>query len=100
MKKPFEDGEVVKETFCKAREVFFTAFKNKPGILPTIKNMPLSWNTVMRRTEIMGKNLENQLQKDLHKCNFLSLQFDESTDITDIVQLCIFVWMVFPDVTS
>lgn len=38
----------------------------------------------------MNNNLEDLLNDDLNACKFLSLQFDESTDISDIAQLCIF----------
>ncbi|GFV60913.1 general transcription factor II-I repeat domain-containing protein 2A [Trichonephila clavipes] len=54
----------------------------------------------MRRTGAMNNNLEDLLNDDLKACKFLSLQFDESTNISDIVQLCIFVRMVLEDMTS
>ncbi|GFW61687.1 uncharacterized protein TNCV_3706221 [Trichonephila clavipes] len=54
----------------------------------------------MRRTEAMNNNLEDLLLEDLKACMFLSLKFDESTDISDVAQLCIFVRMVFEDMTS
>ncbi|GFS57058.1 general transcription factor II-I repeat domain-containing 2A-like protein [Trichonephila clavipes] len=54
----------------------------------------------MRRTEAMNDNLKDLLNDDLKACKFLSLQFDESTNISDIAQLCIFVRMVFEDMTS
>ncbi|GFU95718.1 uncharacterized protein TNCV_4889071 [Trichonephila clavipes] len=48
----------------------------------------------------MSNNLQDLLNGDIKACKFLSLQFDESTDISDIAQLCIFVRMVFEDLTS
>ncbi|GFX38690.1 uncharacterized protein TNCV_4187791 [Trichonephila clavipes] len=54
----------------------------------------------MRRTEAMNNNLEDLLNVDLKACKFLSLHFDESTDISGIAQLFVFVRMVFEDMTS
>lgn len=99
-KKPFEDGEMIKEAMYKAGEVLFYDFKNKKDILSSINDISLSRNTVMRRTEAMGKNLEELLNEDLQKCRFLALQFDESTDVRDIAELCIFVRLVFDDMTT
>ncbi|GFX85520.1 DUF4371 domain-containing protein [Trichonephila clavipes] len=99
-KKPFEDGELIKEALCKAGEVLFHGFKNKSEIISSINNISLSRYSVMRRTEAMNNNLEDLLNDDLKACKFQSLQFDESTDISDIAQLCIFVRMVFEDMTS
>ncbi|GFW70639.1 uncharacterized protein TNCV_1624711 [Trichonephila clavipes] len=65
-----------------------------------MRTISLLRNTVMRWTEAMNNNLEDLLNDDLKACKFLSLQFDESTDISDIAQLCIFVRIVFEDMTS
>lgn len=99
-KKPFEDGELIKEAMQKAGEALFNDFKNKKEIMSAINDIPLSRNTVMRRSEALSQNLEQLLKEDLQKCSFLSLQFDESTDVTDIAELCIFVRLVFEDMTS
>lgn len=99
-KKPFEDGEIWKEAFIKSAEVLFQNFKNKSEILTSINNISLSRNTVMRRTEEMSENLEEILKENIRKCSFMSLQFDESTDLTDTAQLCIFIRMVFDDMSA
>lgn len=99
-KKPFEDGEIWKNAFIKAGEVLFQNFKNKSEIMTSINNISLSRNTVMRRTEEMSENLEEILQENIHNCSFLSLQFDESTDLSDTAQLCIFIRMVFADMSA
>ncbi|XP_050508081.1 protein ZBED8-like [Diabrotica virgifera virgifera] len=96
-KKPFEDGEVVKEAFIEAASVLFEDFKNKTDIMSAIKQVQLSRPTVTRRIEIMCKDLESQVKSDIMKCVYFSLQFDESTDMTDTAQLCIFIRMVFSD---
>ncbi|XP_073996419.1 general transcription factor II-I repeat domain-containing protein 2-like [Rhodnius prolixus] len=98
--KPFHDGEVWKEAFIKAGEVLFQNFKNKSEIMASIKNMSLSRNTVMRRTEGISQNLEDILHENINKCIVLSLQFDESTDYIGTAQLCIFIRMVFDDMSA
>ncbi|XP_072378669.1 general transcription factor II-I repeat domain-containing protein 2-like [Diabrotica undecimpunctata] len=94
-KKPFEDGEVVKEAFR-----LFQDFKNKADIMSVIKEVQLSRPTVTRRIEIIGKDLESQVKSGIMKCMYFSLQFDESTDMTDTAQLCIFIRMVFSDMLA
>ena len=54
----------------------------------------------MRRTESMSQNLEEILQESIRKCTFLSSQFDESTDFTDTAQVCVFIRMVFNDMSA
>ncbi|XP_072380567.1 protein FAM200C-like [Diabrotica undecimpunctata] len=95
-KKPFEDGEVVKAAFIEAANVLL----NKTDIMSAIKEVQLSRPTVTRRIEIMSKDLESQVKSDIMKCMYFSLQFDESTDMTDIAQLCIFIRMVFSDMLA
>ena len=59
--------------------------------MTSIKNMSLSPNTVMRRTEGISLNLKDILHKNNNKYVELSLQVDEFTDYT--AQLCIlFNW--------
>lgn len=41
-KKPFNDGEMVKEAFIEGGEVLFANFKNKSEIMSAIKDMQLS----------------------------------------------------------
>ncbi|XP_072377744.1 zinc finger BED domain-containing protein 5-like [Diabrotica undecimpunctata] len=99
-KKPFEDGEVVKKASIEAANVLFEDFKNKTDIMSVIKEVQLSRPTVTRCIEIMGKDLESQVKSDIMKCMYFSLQFDESTDMTDTAQLCIFIRMVFSDMLA
>ena len=62
--------------------------------------MQLSRNTVTRRCEAMSGDIEQQLQNDIDACLCFSLQFDESTDAVDVAQLCVFIRMVFGDMTA
>ncbi|RXN37666.1 general transcription factor II-I repeat domain-containing 2A-like protein [Labeo rohita] len=45
----------------------------------------------------MAEDVEAQLRKDIEQCECFSLQFDESTDVVDVAQLCVFIRMVFGD---
>lgn len=59
-----------------------------------------SRSTVTRRREAMAEDLTKQLWKDIVDCECFSLQLDESTDVSDTAQLCIFIRMMFPDTTA
>ncbi|GFX08803.1 general transcription factor II-I repeat domain-containing protein 2A [Trichonephila clavipes] len=47
----------------------------------------------------MNSGLADQLIEDITNCIYFSLQFDESVDMVDISQLCIFVRMAFQDMS-
>ena len=48
----------------------------------------------------MAEDLPQQLWKDIGDCECFSLQFGESADLSDTAQLCIFIRMVFTDMTA
>ena len=48
----------------------------------------------------MAKDLTQQLWKAITDCECFSLQLEESTDISDTAQLCIYIRMVFADMTT
>lgn len=98
-KKPFADGEMIKKAFLEASDSLFDSFKNKNEIISAIKDVQLSRRTVTRRIEIMNSDLADQLTEDMTNCICFSLQFDESTDMVDTSQLCIFIRMVFKDMS-
>ncbi|XP_061820631.1 general transcription factor II-I repeat domain-containing protein 2-like [Nerophis lumbriciformis] len=99
-KKSFQDGEMVKEAFVEAADSLFRDFKNKAEILSSIKALQLSRCTVTRRCEAMAEDLTQQLWTDIRDCDCFSLQMDESTDVSDTAQMCIFIRMVFSDITT
>ena len=78
----------------------FRDVKNKAEILSSIKALQLSRHTVTRRCEAMAEDLTHQMWKDIRDCECFSLQLDESTDVSDIAQVCIFIRMVFNDITA
>lgn len=98
--KPFSDGELVKKAFIEGGEVLFANFKNKSQIMSAIKDVQLSRQSVTRRVEAMAIDLNQKLKQDIAECKYFSLQFDESTDVVDIAQLCIYIRMSFTDMTS
>jgi hypothetical protein len=96
-KKSFEDGNVIKECLVVAGDSLFNKFKNKTEICNAIKEVQLSRSTVTRRVECMSDDNEQQMRQDLEICEFFSLKLDESTDVSDVSQLLVFVQMVFND---
>lgn len=98
-KKPFTDGELFKEAMAVTADTLFADLKNKEDIKARIKSVPLGAPTVARRVEALSEDISQQVFKDLSLCEHFSLQFDESTDITDTAQLAVFVRMVFSDFT-
>jgi len=83
-KKPFQDGNVIKECLV----------ENKIEMCSAIKEVQLSWSTITRRVDYMPDDTE-QLRQDLEICEFFSLQLDEWTDVCDASQLLVFIQMVF-----
>ena len=90
--KSSPDGEMIKEAFVEAADSLFQDFKNKLEILPSIKALQLSRSAVTRRSnEVMAEDLTQQLRRDIADC--------ESTDTRDTAQMCVFICMVFTDMT-
>ena len=87
----------MKEAFLDAADSLFDDFKNKTEIMKAIKEVQLSHNTTTRRCEV---DVEEQLRKDIDVWKCFSLQFDESTDMVDVAQLCVFIWIVFEDMSA
>ena len=99
-KKSFQDGEMVKKAFVEAADSFFRDFKNKGEILSSIKALQLSRSTVTRRYEAMSEDVTQQMGKNIEDCECFSLQLDESTDVSDTAQMCIFIRVVFSDIIA
>lgn len=99
-KKSFQDREMVKEAFVEAANSLFRDFKNKAEILSSIKALQPSRNRVTWRCEAMAEDVTQQMWKDIGDCECFSLQLDKSTDMSDTAQMCIFIRMVFSDITA
>lgn len=91
---------MLKEAFLEAADSLFRDFKNKAEILSSIKAMQLSRITVTRCCEAMAEDLTQQMWKDIGDCECFSLQLDKCTDVSDTASMCIFIRMVFSDMTA
>ena len=94
-KKPFIDGELFQELFLTGADCLFDGFSKKREIVSAIQDLQLSNNTVTRMNAI-SKDIQTQLKTHLEICAWFSLQFDESTDISDTA---VMVRMVFSNFT-
>uniref|UniRef100_H3ABK8 DUF4371 domain-containing protein n=1 Tax=Latimeria chalumnae TaxID=7897 RepID=H3ABK8_LATCH len=65
--------------------------KERKQILQLVKELQLSPATVSSRLEVLSQEVERNLKKELQDCLAFSITLDESTDIGDAAQLCI--WM-------
>ena len=90
----------MKEAFHEAADSLFDDLKNGTEIVKPIKELQLSHNTTTRRCEGMAVDVEEQLRKDTDARECFSLQFDESTDVVDVAQLCVFIRMIFEDMSA
>ena len=99
-KKPFTDGEIIKEAMASVAEILFDNFKTKDDINAAINSVPLAATTVTRRVESLSEDVDRQVLKDMALCEYFSLQFDESLYISDVAQLVVFVRMCFHDSTT
>nr|XP_054771475.1 SCAN domain-containing protein 3-like [Lytechinus pictus] len=84
-KLPFTASEVVKECMVETAKVLC------PEKVETLKKIPLSNDTNTRRSEVLANNLKDELLEKLKVADAISLAIDESTDITDVAQLALFV---------
>ncbi|KAK0133521.1 General transcription factor II-I repeat domain-containing protein 2B [Merluccius polli] len=99
-KKPFTDGELMKEAMAIVANTVFNDFKNKDDIKAALSSVPLGPATVTRRVESLSEDVDQQVLRDLARCEYFSVQLDESLDVTDTAQLIVFVRMVFQDSTT
>ena len=86
---PFSDSEMVKDCFLASTEILFAEFDNKNTIVKQMKGLQLSDSTIKRRIKNIGKDVSDQLCADLSAAPCFSIAVDESTDVTDVAQLCV-----------
>lgn len=96
-KKAFSDGEVVKEAMMIIANTVLKDEKNGTDLISTLSDVKLGESTMVRR---VSGNLADQLDRDLAKCSWFSIQCDESVDSSSIAQLLVFIRMVFEDFST
>ncbi len=83
--KPFTDGKIIFDALTIFVEEFF------PNRKEILNNVSLSPRTLCRKMENLSDDIKYNLQEKLKNCEFYSLALDETTDISDMSQLCIFI---------
>ncbi len=89
-KRPFTDADFVKECSIKIAETI-----GESGTASKLQKIPSSRRTISRRCKEIGVYFEKELHKLIESSVFVSIQLDESTDVTGLAELLIFVRMVF-----
>lgn len=83
--KPYCEGDFIKECLVKAAEIVC------PEKTKTFKEISLTRNTVADRIDGMAESLREKLRNKSMEYECFSIAIDESTDVTDIAQLAIFI---------
>lgn len=88
--KPFTDAEVFKEMMVTVLEEL-DANKSMDGVIESVKQMSLSARSAARRIEALSDAVQGVIIDGVSHANYFSLAIDESTDNTDVAQLCVYV---------
>lgn len=99
-KKAFSEGEVLKGAMMIIANTMFKDETNGPNVISTLSDVQLGTSTMVRRMSAMSENLTEQLDRDLAKCSWFSIQCDESVDSSSTSQLMVFIRMVFDDFST
>ena len=97
--KPFTDIEIVKDCMIDAAEVLTKDIKEGEKIMSRFRSLPLSDSTMQRRALAIASHFTDRLRSKLLNCICFSLALDESTDVSDLSQLCVWVRFVNSDFT-
>lgn len=85
-KKPYSDIELIK----KCSEVLVEEISEDQNLITKLKTVPLSADTATRRVSSCIADIDQQISDKMKKFLAISIAVDESTDIRDIAQCCIF----------
>lgn len=90
-KRPLDDATFIQDLAVEMLKCF-----GESGIqsVKNIQQIPLSARTMARRIEDVDTYIYHQLRMLVEKSTYISICLDESTDITDISQLLIFVRII------
>lgn len=85
---PYSHSEVIKLCLLEAANILF---ENKKEMSETFKKISLSRNTATKKIESCSRSVQENILRNLQKAKFFSLAIDESTDISDISQMAVYV---------
>ncbi|KAL0153882.1 hypothetical protein M9458_050803 [Cirrhinus mrigala] len=88
--RPFTESEVLKECMITVLEEL-APDKSMDRIIASVKQVPLSASTNARRVHVLAEQVQKAVIDGVKEAKYFSLAIDESTDNTDISQLCVFV---------
>lgn len=88
-KRPFTNAETVKECMLASIEEVITDEKTRNSLHDSIKKIPLSDTSTMRRVEALASGVFETLLDTLRRSPAISLAVDELTDNSDVAQLCL-----------
>uniref|UniRef100_A0A3Q1GNQ4 HAT C-terminal dimerisation domain-containing protein n=1 Tax=Acanthochromis polyacanthus TaxID=80966 RepID=A0A3Q1GNQ4_9TELE len=88
--KPFTDAEIFKEVMVAVLEEL-ASDKSMDGVIASVKQVPLSVRSTSRRIDALSDAVQKAIITDLNQANYFSLAIDESTDNTDVSQMCVYV---------
>lgn len=86
--RPFTDAEFFRNLSVSVLDCFGNEGKQCSALMGSL---PLSKQTISRRTEDIGSFLYANLKNNIAKCKYFSICLDETTDINDLSQLLICV---------
>ncbi|XP_035206882.1 protein ZBED8-like [Stegodyphus dumicola] len=93
-KRPYREGEFMKKTL---EDILKVLDPNNAALHKDVSQIPISRHTTERCTTAINTSLEYHIKNDLKNRITFSLALDESTDITDLSQLAVFICFVSPD---
>ncbi|KAJ4940785.1 hypothetical protein JOQ06_027077 [Pogonophryne albipinna] len=88
--RPFTDAEVFKKVMVTVLEELATD-KSMDGVIASVKQVSLSARSAIRCIEALSDAVQGVIIKGLSQANYFSLAIDESSDSTDVAQLCVYV---------
>lgn len=88
--KPFTDAKVFKEVMVAVLEEL-AADKSMDGMIASVKQVPLSARSASRRIDALSDAVHGVIVSGLRQASYFSLAIDESTDNTDVSQMCVYV---------
>nr|XP_023701213.1 SCAN domain-containing protein 3-like [Paramormyrops kingsleyae] len=88
--RPFTESEVLKECMITVLEEL-APDKSMDRIIASVKQVPLSASTNAHRVHVLAEQVQKAVIDGVKEAKYFSLAIDESTDNTDISQLCVFV---------